>query len=60
MSLFLTLSLTLRILVPLLLTLKIFHILHNVKNAEVRALNWKKRKKSKFNRLQIEVFSSQA
>ena len=55
-SLFLTLLLTLRILVSLLLTLNIFHILHDVKNAEIRALYWKKRKKSKFNRLQIEVF----
>ena len=46
-SLFLTLSLTLR---------NFFHILHDVKNAKIRALHWKKRKKSKFNRLQIEVF----
>ena len=52
-SLFLTLLLTLRILVSLLLTLNIFHILHDVKNAEIRSLYWKKRK---FNKLQIEVF----
>ena len=44
-SLFLTLSLTLRILVPLLLTLNIFHILHDEKNAEIRALYWKKERK---------------
>ena len=44
-SLFLTLSLTLNILVPLLLTLNIFHILHDVKNAKIRALYWKKEKK---------------
>ena len=33
-----------------------FHILHDMKNAEIRALYWKRKKKSKFNRLQIEVF----
>ena len=55
-SLFLTLSLTLHILLSLLLTLNIFHILHVMKNAKICVLNWKKRKKSKFNRLQIEVF----
>ena len=49
--------LTLRILVSLLLTLNIFHILYDVKNAEIRAIYRKKyRKESKFNRLQIEVF----
>ena len=41
-SLFLTLSSILRILVSLLLTLKMFLILHDVKNAEIRALYWKK------------------
>ena len=46
MSLFLTLWLTLRILVSLLLTLNVFHILHDVKNVEIRALYWKKRKVS--------------
>ena len=50
-SLFFTLSLTLPILVSLLLTLNIFHILNDVKNAEIRALHWKKERKSKFNRL---------
>ena len=45
MSLFLTLSLTLHILVSLLLTLNIFHILHDVKNAEICALYWKKERK---------------
>ena len=53
MSLFLTLRLTLRILVSLLLTLNVFHILHDVKNVEIRALYWKKRQKSKFSSLQI-------
>ena len=52
-SLLLTLSLTLRILMPLLLTLNIFYILHDVKYAKIRALCWKS---NKFNRLQIEVF----
>ena len=37
-SLFLTLSLTLRTPVPLLLTLNLFHILHDVKNAKIRIL----------------------
>ena len=55
-SLISTLLLTLGILVSLLLTLNIFHILHHVKNAEKRALYSKKGKKSKFNRLQFEVF----
>ena len=55
-SLYLTLLLTLHTLVSLLLTSNIFHILHNVKNLEICALYWKKRKKSKFNRLQIELF----
>ena len=44
-SLFLTLSLTLRILVSLLLTSNVFHILHDVKNVEIRALYWKKKEK---------------
>ena len=54
MSLFLTLMLTLRILVSLLSTLNIFPILHEVKNAKIRDLYWKKRKKMEFGRLQIE------
>ena len=41
-SLFLTFSLTLRILMSLLLTLNTFPILQDVKNAEIRALCWKK------------------
>ena len=44
-SLFLNLWLTLCILVSLLLTLNIFHILHNVTNAEIRALYWEKKEK---------------
>ena len=49
-SLFSTLFLTLPILVSLLLILNIFHMLQDVKNAEICALHWKK---SKFNGLQI-------
>ena len=45
MSLLLTLSLTLCILVSLLLTLSIFHILHDVKYAKIRALYCKKERK---------------
>ena len=41
-SLFLTLSLTLHILMSLLLTLNIFHILYDVKNAKICAFYWKK------------------
>ena len=55
-SLFLTLSLTLRIVVSLLLHLNIFYVLQDVKNPEIRFLYWKKRRKSKFNGLEIEVF----
>ena len=44
-SLLLILSLTLRILVPLFLTLNIFHILHDVKYAKIRTLYWEKEKK---------------
>ena len=43
--LLLTLSLTLRIVVSLLLTLNIFHLLHDVKYAEIRALYWKNKRK---------------
>ena len=43
-SLYSTLSLTLLILVSLLLTLNIFHILGDVKNAKIPFLYWKKRK----------------
>ena len=45
LSVFLTLSFTLRILVFLLLTLNMFYILHDVENAEIRALYWKKERK---------------
>ena len=51
MSLFLTLFITFSILV-FLLTLNIFHILHDVKNAQYVLYTV-----SKFIRLQIEVFS---
>ena len=44
-SLFLNLMLTLCILVSLLLTLNIFHILYDKKNAEIHALYWKKERK---------------
>ena len=44
-SLFLTLSLTLGILVSSLLTLNIFNILHDVKNVKICALYWEKEKK---------------
>ena len=44
-SLLLTLSLTWRILVSLLLTLNRFHNLHDMKHAEIRALYWKKKEK---------------
>ena len=55
MPLLLTLSLVLRILVSLLLTLNIFHILYNVKYVKIRAFYQKKTKKTNnFNRLQIE------
>ena len=39
----------------LLLTLNVFYIFHDLENVEKRALYWKKGKKRKFNRLQIEV-----
>ena len=56
-SLFLAFLLALCILVSVLSTLNIFHMLLNVKNAEICALYWKKeRKKSKFDRLHVEVF----
>ena len=44
-SLLLTLSLTLRILVPLLLILNIFHMLHDEKYAKIQALHWRKKEK---------------
>ena len=48
-SLFPSLSLTLRILVSFLLTLNIFHMLHDVKNAKMRDLYWKKERLSLLN-----------
>ena len=41
-----TLLLTLRILMPLLLTLNIFHILRKIKYAKMRAFYWNKEKSS--------------
>ena len=59
-SLLLTLLLNLNILVPLLLTLNIFHILHDVKyelyTGYTSFILEKRKKSDKFNRLQIEVF----
>ena len=57
-SLFLTLLLTLRILLSLLLTLNMFHILHDVKNAEIRALYWKKERKVSLTDCKWKRFSS--
>ena len=57
-SLFLTLSLTLRFLVPLLLTLNIFHILHDVKNAQTRALYWKEERKVSLIDCKLKCLSS--
>ena len=56
--LFVTLSLTLRILVSLLLTLNIFHILQDVKNVEIRALYWKKERKLSLADCKLKCFSS--
>ena len=57
MSLFLTLSLTLRILVSLLLTLNIFHILHNLKNVKIRALLVKKERNVTLSDCKLECIS---
>ena len=57
-SLFLNLMLTLRILVSLLLTLNIFHILHDKKNAEIDALYWKKERKVSLTDWKLKHFSS--
>ena len=57
-SLFLILLLTLRILVSVVLTLNIFHILHDVKIAKIRALFWKKERKVSLTDWQSEAFSS--
>ena len=55
-SLFLTFSLTLRILVSLLLTLNIFHNLHDVKNAKIRTLYWNKDRKGSLADCKLKVF----
>ena len=57
-SLFLTLSLTLRILLYLSLTLNIFHILHDVENPEIRALYWTKARKVSSADCKLKSFSS--
>ena len=51
----LTLSLTLRILVPLLLTFNIFHILHDL-NQNTSFILEKRKKSNKFKILQIKAF----
>ena len=56
--LFLILSLNLRILESLLLTLNLFHILHDVKNAKIRALYWKKERKLSLTDWKLKCFSS--
>ena len=53
MSLLLTLPLNLRVLVPLLLTLNIFHILHDVRYAKILK---QKKESNTFDRLPTEVF----
>ena len=58
MPLFLILSLNLRILESLLLTLNLFHILHDVKNAKIRALYWKKERKLSLTDWKLKCFSS--
>ena len=57
-SVFLTLSFTLRILVFLLLTLNMFYVLHDVENAEIRALYWKKERKVSLTDCKLKYFSS--
>ena len=54
----LALSLALRIPLSLLLTLNIFHILDDVKNAEIRALYWKKERKVSLTDYKLKCFSS--
>ena len=58
MSFFLTLSLTLRILVSLLLTLNKFQIFRDVKNAEMRAFYRKKERKVSLTDCKLKYFSS--
>ena len=57
-SVFLTLSFTLRILVFLLLTLNMFYILHDMENAEIRALYWKKERKVSLADCKLKYISS--
>ena len=57
-SLFLTLSLSLHILVSLLLTLNIFHILYDVKNAKILTLYWKKERTVSITDCKWKCFSS--
>ena len=57
-SLFLSSSLTLCIQVSLLLTLNIFHILHDEKIAEIPALYWKKERKVSLTDCKLKCFSS--
>ena len=57
-SLFLTLLLTLCILVSLLLTLNIFHILHGMKNVKIHALYWKKERKVSLTDCKLKCFFS--
>ena len=56
--LFLILSLNLRIQESLLLTLNLFHILHDVENAKIRALYWKKERKLSLTDWKLKCFSS--
>ena len=58
LSVFLTLSFTLRILVFLLLTLNMFYILHDMENAEIRALYWKKERKVSLADCKLKYISS--
>ena len=57
-SLFLTLSLTLHFLLSLLLTLNIFHILHDAKNTKIRALYWKTESEASLTDCKLKRFSS--
>ena len=57
-SLFLTLLLISHILVSLLLTLNIFLTLHDVKNAEIRTLYWKKEGKVSLSDCKLKCFFS--
>ena len=58
-SLFLTLTLTLHILVSLLLHLNMFYILQDMKNLKIRALYWTKGRKVSLTDCKLKCFSSQ-